>query len=211
MSEIVSLIGCGSGKKEYMTQAALAALSDSNVIIGAARLISEEWMSEYGAERITETSSQRIAELIEAKPDKRISVVFSGDTGLYSGATPLGRLLKDKGIEYRIIPGLSSVQLFAAAYGIPWQDMRIVSAHGRQIDIAELYRSGDDLLILTDNENTPDALCKDLVNIGSKDASVAVGEDLGTDDQKITRGTAEEISYMTFSTLSVLYVENGDI
>ena len=38
------------------------------------------------------------------------------------------------GYSVRVLPGLSSVQLLAAAVGRPWQSWKLVSAHGRACD-----------------------------------------------------------------------------
>ena len=207
--EKVFLIGFGSGKKEYLTQAALDAIKASDVIIGSKRLISEGWLAEYGAKLLDQTSSAKILEYIEANPDKIISVIFSGDTGLYSGATPLSGSLREKKIPYKTIPGISSVQLFAASYGIPWQDIRIVSAHGRAVDIKGLCDDGGNLLILTDDINTPGAILGEMKRYGYGDSVAAVGEELGTQEEKIMEGTVEELSKADHASLSILYVSIG--
>ena len=54
-------------------------------------------------------------------------MVFSGDTGFYSGAAALCRALDDAGLPYTVLPGVSSVQLLAAALGHPGQGWRLVS------------------------------------------------------------------------------------
>ena len=63
-----------------------------------------------------------------------IALVYSGDTGFYSGASQLLPMLRAFGISCRVLPGLSSVQLLAAAVGRPWQDWTLVSAHGCACD-----------------------------------------------------------------------------
>ena len=202
----ITLIGFGSGKKEYLTEAACEALDHSDLIIGAARLIDDALDCGFDAEMISETKAESILELIEKNTDRDIAVIYSGDTGLYSGATGLIKLLRERDIAFRNIPGISSIQLFSAATGIPWQDMRIVSANGRQIDVASLVEEDGNLFILTDNVTTPKRICEELTDAGYGDRQVIIGEDLGTDKEHITEGTAEELSGRVYSSLSVVFI-----
>ena len=60
-------------------------------------------------------------------------------TPLPSAMPQLLPLLRVMGYSVRVLPGLSSVQLLAAAVGRPWQDWKLVSAHGRACDpVAEV-------------------------------------------------------------------------
>ena len=75
-------------------------------------------------------SSPRLA----ADPEVDAALVYSGDTGFYSGAARLLPMLRAFGISCRVLPGLSSVQLLAAAVGRSWQEWKLVSAHGCACD-----------------------------------------------------------------------------
>ncbi len=56
-------------------------------------------------------------------------VLASGDPG-YFGVL---RALRESGLEVIVRPALSSVQRLAAMVGRPWDDMAVVSAHGREL------------------------------------------------------------------------------
>ena len=86
-------------------------------------------------------------------------MVFSGDTGFYSGAAALCRALDDAGLPYTVLPGVSSVQLLAAALGRPWQGWRLVSAHGCACDPVAACRAGGTTFFLTGGSETPATLC----------------------------------------------------
>ncbi len=206
----ITLIGFGSGKKEYLTKAACESLDQSDLIIGAARLIEDALDCGFDAEMISETKAESILGLIEKNTDRDIAVIYSGDTGLYSGATGLIKLLRERDIAFRNIPGISSIQLFSAATGIPWQDMRIVSAHGRQIDVVSLVEEDADLFILTDNVTTPKRICERLTEAGYGDRQVIIGEDLGTDRERITAGRADKFAGREYSALAVVLITNGE-
>lgn len=61
-------------------------------------------------------------------------MLYSGDTGFHSGTRTLLPQLAERGISWRVLPGVSSMQYFAARLDRPWQEWRVVSAHGLACD-----------------------------------------------------------------------------
>lgn len=203
---MITLIGMGAGTPETLTAQSLAALQRADWIFGAKRLLeqlpagcTEHRKALYKAEEI-------LAWIAETKAETPV-VLYSGDTGFYSGAAGLLEQLRVQGQEAAVLPGLSSVQLLAAALGRPWQDWKLVSAHGCACDPVAACSAGQPVFFLTGGAETPDTLCAALVRAGLGKTAVTVGEDLGTAAQKITQGTAAEIAGQSFASLSVLLVE----
>ena len=114
----VTLIGLGGGTLDTLTQQAREVLETAPLILGAKRLL--EHLPEHGARKVPAVRAQEILDLLQAAQEETACVVFSGDTGFYSGAKGLLPLLEQAGIPARVLPGLSSVQLFAARLGRPW-------------------------------------------------------------------------------------------
>ena len=205
---MITLVGMGAGVPGSLTVQGLAALQNAGLIIGAKRLL--EHLPEGCTEnrRALYKPEEILACLAEA-PQDEIVLVYSGDTGFYSGAVQLLPMLRAFGISCRVLPGLSSVQLLAAAVGRAWQDWKLVSAHGCACDpMAEcLDAAGKPVFFLTGGAETPATLCARLTAAGLGDAHALVGENLGTPDEHISFGTAQEFAKKTFATLSVLLVE----
>ena len=101
-------------------------------------------------------------------------MVFSGDTGFYSGAAALCRALDDAGLPYTVQPGVSSVQLLAAALGRPWQGWRLVSAHGCACDPVAACQSRRQLLP-DRRQRDPATLCHQLADAGLGNVQATVG------------------------------------
>ena len=121
---MISLIGMGSGCPESLTAQGLAALQSAGLILGAKRLL------EHLPAGCTDNCKavykpEEILACLAAQPDTDTAVLYSGDTGFYSGAAKLLPLLRVMGYSVRVLPGLSSVQLLAAAVGRPWQDWKL--------------------------------------------------------------------------------------
>ena len=129
----VNLIGLGSGQEETRSFEAQRALEKAGLVLGAERLL-RSLPAVQGQTRIAAARPEEIASCLQKSDAKDPCVVFSGDTGFYSGADGLLRLLRKAGIAWRVLPGLSSVQLLSARLGEPWQDWVLCSAHGRPCD-----------------------------------------------------------------------------
>ena len=209
---MVTLAGLGGGAAGSLTLQALQAVEEADILIGAPRLLAE--FPECTAEKIAEYRPEKIVSVIREKTrartgktdDTSICVVYSGDTGFYSGAAKLALLLKKDNIPHRILPGISSVQLFAARLGIPWQDWHLVSAHGTRPDPVREVLKGQNTFFLTGGENTPASLCLELTEAGLGNLKACVGENLSCGQEQIRYGTAEEFSCQRFASLSVLLV-----
>ena len=137
----------------------------------------------------------------------RAGVVLSGDTGFYSGAAGLLPLLQAAEIPVRVLPGVSSVQLLAARLGRPWQNWRLVSAHGVLCDPAAELAEGKPVFFLTGGTQGPSWVAARLRDAGLPDLPVTVGERLSLPGERITHTTAADCVAMSFDGLSVLLAE----
>lgn len=203
---MITLIGMGAGTPETLTAQSLAALQRADWIFGAKRLLEQlpAGCTEY--RKALYKAEEILTWIAQTKAETPV-VLYSGDTGFYSGAAGLLEQLRIQGQEATVLPGISSVQLLAAALGRPWQDWKLVSAHGCACDPVAACSAGQPVFFLTGGAETPDTLCAALVRAGLGKTAVTVGEDLGTAAQKITQGTAAEIAGQSFASLSVLLVE----
>ncbi len=118
--------------------------------------------------------------------------------------------LQAQGYQPVVLPGLSSVQLLAAALGRPWQDWKLVSAHGRTCDPVAECMQGRPTFFSPAAAN-PATLCAQLAAEGFGKLAAAVGENLGTPEQKVYTGTVGQLAASRFESLSVLLVEAAPV
>ncbi len=124
----ITIVGCGPGGPDYLTDAARQAVEQAQLLVGASRLLAlfPEAKGEQIAVGADIAAALKVMDThIGQTP---IVVLVTGDPGLHSLARPVvrhfGRAL------CRIIPAVSSVQAAFAAAGLDWMDARILSAHG---------------------------------------------------------------------------------
>lgn len=126
------IIGIGPGGKERMTLEAVQKIKESDVIVGYKPYI--EYVSEFLTDQETFSTGmtgeiERCKKAIEfAKGGKNVSIISTGDAGLYGMAGPVIELLKDSDVEFEVVPGVSAVFSAAADLGAPlMMDTAIIS------------------------------------------------------------------------------------
>lgn len=202
----VSLLALGGGTEATLTQQGREELRKAQCIVGAARLL-RQLPDGCTQNRHAATKPSEILMALQAEKPERAVVVYSGDTGFYSGCCHLIPLLEKESISYTVYPGISSVQLLAAALHRPWQDWTLVSAHGVQCDAVAAVLQGHPTFFLTGGSLGVPQLCKQLLQAGLGEIPVIVGENLGYPEEQIIKGTVAEMAEKTSGPLSVLLVE----
>lgn len=206
----VTLIGMGSGQPENLTLQGLTALRQADLILGARRLLAV-LPAGCTENRAAAYRPDEVAELLQTSGAENAVLVYSGDTGFYSGASSMMEKLEALGVRARVLPGLSSIQLLAAALGRPWQGWNLVSAHGRTCDPVAECMQGRPTFFLTGGSEDPATLCAQLAAEGFGDMQAVVGQCLGTPEEKLFRGSVKELAAGRFNSLSVLLVEAAEV
>lgn len=202
----VNIVGIGPGNPELLTGAAIKAIKESNILIGDKRMLAAFAEAD---KKIYDTI--KTADIVEiaasANPEKDVlAVLVSGDVGFFSLAKTISGKLPD--CECVRYCGISSLVYFAAKLQMAWDDAKIVSMHGRKQNLIAAVAENQKVFSLTGGEHTPQMLCAQLCEHGLSDVQVYVGENLSYPEEKITVGTAAEISKQTFPSLSVMMVIN---
>ena len=204
----VTLIGMGPGGSSLLPGLAVEALEQSGCLLGSRRLL-EECRLAPGAPRFPATKSSELLAILERQPWQAPCVLYSGDTGFHSGARALLPLLHERGISVRVLPGISSLQYFAAQLGRPWQGWSAVSAHGLTCNpVGEVLASqGRPVFFLTGGSAGAGALCQQLVQAGLGHLTATVGENLSYPGERIRSGPVYDLAGQETASLSVLLVE----
>lgn len=204
----VNIIGIGPGNPDLLTGAARQAIAESNILIGDKRMLSAFADDSKTVYDTIKTSA--IADIAaKADPDKDVlAVLVSGDVGFFSLAKTISGKLPD--CECMRYCGISSLVYFASKLQLSWDDAKIVSMHGRDQNLVSAVAQNKKVFSLTGGEHSPQALCKQLCEHGMGQVTVYVGENLSYPEEKITQGTAEEISALNFPSLSVMMLLNDE-
>lgn len=124
MKQLIYIVGMGPGEENMMTQQAIQALEKSDVIIGYTTyldLLGERFAHK---EKMTTGMRQEIERcrlcFVEAQKGKIVSMLCSGDAGVYGMAAPMLEIGKDyPDCELVVVPGVTAACSGAAALGAP--------------------------------------------------------------------------------------------
>lgn len=214
----LSLIGTGMGGPGQMTLAAAEALKRCDVLFGARRMTdAAETLGEAASKilRVPIYGNREILEWLESHPEhKRAGVLYSGDTGFYSGASGMAAVLSEKpycdSYEFTTYPGISSVSYLCAKMGRSWEHVKLISLHGRDCDAAQVLAQNPAVFTLLGGAHTVKELCEQLLRAGLTDVRITAGERLSYADERIVTGTPDQLATMEFTSLAVVLMERNE-
>lgn len=208
----ITLIGMGMGGDGSLTLQAKQALYESEIIFGAKRLLKS---IPADKERCPYYLAKDVVPRIKSQEKERIAVLFSGDTGCYSGAGRLYReLLREKeegslSAEITILPGISSVSFLAARAGVSWEDAAILSIHGRRADVCKAVAENVKTFVLLSGVEDIRNLGRILGENGLEEVEITAGCNLSYPDEKIVRVTPSECMKLEESGLYCCLIQNA--
>lgn len=130
--------------------------------------------------------------ILENRGREKIAVLVSGDPGIFSFSSSITKRLKSG--EYKIIPGISSVQLAFARIGESWQDVFVFSLHGRsKRGLAEAVLKHKKVFLFTDEKNNPANIALFLFRKGIRERKIFVFKNLSFPDEKIVRTDMKDL------------------
>ena len=203
----ITLVGIGPGNPEFMTRQGEKAVREAEVLIGAERMV--EAVRNPGQEVYYAYDGEKIRQWLEEQEEyEKIAIVLSGDTGFYSGAKKISQALKKAGWNCRYSPGVSSVAYMASKLGINWDEIFLLSVHGKESPILSVLRDHPKVMALMGKKDGVRTIACQLKEYGMEQVILTVGERLSYEQEKITRGRAERFLAYENDPLCVLLLEN---
>lgn len=200
----IYLIGTGTEGCRTLTAEAADAVARAGLLIGAKRMLAPYRLS--GKECVCAYQPEEIAALLNSTAHQTAAVLFSGDTGFFSGTKKLLPLLA--GSDVTVLPGISSAAAFCALLGKSYEQIKYVSLHGTNASIAIHAATNPLCFFLLGGEMRAADVCRRLCACGLGEITVHIGQDLGYPYAKVRSGSAADFTDCTDSTLTVLMTEN---
>lgn len=191
----ITIIGIGPGDKDYLLPVALKEIENADCLIGAKRLLNKfEYLKKKNIP-LKGNFNQAIAYLKKTKNNQRFAILVSGDPGLYSFLGNISRVFRKK--DYTVIPGISTLQLAFARLGESWQDVKIISLHGRpRGDLSKTVKREEKIFLFTDTKFPPEKIAHYLLNEGITNRRAVVFKNLSYLDELIVDTDLKGLSRM---------------
>ncbi|WMM25869.1 precorrin-4 C(11)-methyltransferase [Tissierella sp. MB52-C2] len=207
---MISFVGAGPGNVDLITVKGRRLLEEADVIIYAGSLVSKEHLEfcKEGA-RLYDSASMTLEEVIEVmeismRDNLKVVRLHTGDPTIYGAIREQMDLLNSKGIEYQVIPGVSS---FTAA----------CASIKREFTLPDVSQT----VILTRIEGrTPVPKEEDLESLAKHRASMAIFlsvQEIGRVVEKLVKGYGRDdipvavVYKATWEDEDILFGTLGDI
>ena len=224
--KLLYVIGIGPGKTEGMTREAYAALQESSVLAGYPVYLSLLPEELRGKEEITTGMTQELERcrlaLEAADSGKTVSLVCSGDAGVYGMAGPVLSLAEDyPEVEVRILPGVTAASAGAAVLGAPlMHDFTVISMSDRltPMDLIRkrlrLAAEADMVIVLYNPESVSRAgylrmACDILLESLPSERAVGYVRKIGREGQASWTGTLGELREETVDMFTTVFIGNS--
>lgn len=208
----IRIIGGGPGDEAYILPMARQAVAESSLIIGDKRLLQTFGLEADETHIFEMGRMMERLEWLKNQPDSlSAGILVSGDPLMYSLFRLVRRTFPD--VQVEIIPGIGSIQAFAARLGESMEDAKIISAHGRNMPgnmlVKEVFRSPK-LFVLCDNERTPDWIAGQLIKAGLTSVDMAAGSRISYPDEVIVSGGPAAVFREKYPALSLVMIKNSE-
>ena len=215
----ITLAGVGMGSQASLTREVEQAIKEADIILGAKRMIDTyeprlEKKPYYMAGDII-PYLKKLQGNDTFYEDKNVVILFSGDSGFYSGCQSLYRSLRvetESGAldaDISIMPGISSIAYLAACTGESYQDAEICSIHGRkQANLADIIRHNSKTFMLMSGVNDVNSLGQLLLDAGLNQCIVIAGYELSYEIQEIMALTPIECVKLKKAGLYTCLIKN---
>ena len=217
----ICLAGIGMGSRDCMTKEVQQTIEAADILLGAERMIAGysarlEKKPYYMASQILPYLEQlQESESLAQQGTLRVTVLFSGDTGFYSGCKKLYVALQEaiaagrlKG-RVKILPGISSVVSLAARVGENYEDATILSMHGKKLNrLPATVESHEKTFLLTSGSEDIRKIGRMLTEAGLTDCEVTAGYQMSYPEEKIRILTPEQCMELTEEGLYTCLIRN---
>lgn len=202
----VTLIGIGMGNVSNMTLEAMQDCEEADAILGASRML--ECCKHLNKPMFAAYKDEELKNYLDTHPEfGKTVILLSGDIGFYSGAKKLvARLEPDYEVKTR--SGISSVVYFCGKLKTSWEDVKLMSLHGKSGNLVAAVASHKKVFSLIGGKDAVGTACSLLREYGLGHVKVSVGTRLSYPDETIVTGTAEELAGKPLGGLCVILVEN---
>lgn len=226
---MISFVGAGPGDVDLITIKGRKLLENADIIIYAGSLVSPEHIK-FAKEdcEIYDSKGMTLAEVLEvmyrgAEEGKDIVRLHTGDPTLYGAIREQLDQLEERGIEYEVVPGVSSFSAAAATinreFTLPGVSQTLILTRnaGRtpvpeDEDLDKLAAHKASMAIFLSVQNIDSVVEKLVKGYGSEDIPVAVVYKATWPDEEVLFGTlgdiAEKVKEKNIKKMSQILVGN---
>ena len=215
----IILAGIGMGHVNGLTKEVERVISEADILLGPERMLNAVYSK---AERHPFYQAEQVIPYLHDiqsgslfEENKKVVILFSGDSGFYSGCQPLYAALEKEITEgrikasLRILPGISSIAYLASCIGESYHDAAVYSIHGKKLyNLAHRIKSRSKTFLITSGVKDINQLGELLTDAGMQKCEIITGYQLSYEEQRVERHTPLECMELKEEGLYTCFVKN---
>jgi len=194
----VTIIGMGMGPKD-LTAEHIKIIEKADILIGGQRLL--DYFDGCAAQKkAIDKNLEDIIDFIKNNMTSQSIVVFASGDPLFFGIG--ARLIKTLGAQnVNIYPNISAVAAAFARIKEPWNNVRVVSLHGRNNEglLFKTLENENLVAVFTDPKNNPARLAQRLMEEDFINFKMCVLESIGTPEERFAWYRLDRAAAMAFT------------
>ncbi len=201
----IYIVGAGPWSETQLTNRATEIIKSAQIILTTSHF---EFSPILCDKNVRVLSIDKICEFLNNSNEyESVAVLASGDVGFYSIANTIkNRLNSSSDIEF--ISGISSFQYLSSKLMIPYENIKLVSLHGKYSNIVALASYNEYVFCLTGGENSPQSIINKLYSKGLSELEITVGSNLSYENESIVTSKISDLIDKSFDGISVLLIHN---
>ena len=215
----ITLAGIGMGHRNSLTWEVQKAIEEADVLLGAERMLTPfkpklEKRPYYLARQII-PYLEEIQKKNLLMDNMEVVILFSGDSGFYSGCKSLYNALQEEVSSRRlnatisILPGISSVAYLSSCIGESYQDAAIYSMHGKEIhNLARRIQRNEKTYLLMSGVKDVNRLGNLLTKADMQECEIVTGYQLSYPEQQIRSLAPKECIELKEEGLYTCFIRN---
>ena len=194
----VCIIGMGM-TEEDLTARHLKIINAADILVGGKRMLNL-FKESRARKKVIDKDIDRIIEFVRQEMRKHKVVVLASGDPMFFG---IGRrLVKAIGPRNTMVyPNISSVSAAFARIKEPWDDVKVISLHGRKNEhhLIKALEEENKIAVFTDPKNNPARLATRLLRNQIFNYEICVLEAMGSARENVKWYTLEEAAKMNFA------------
>jgi len=198
----ITIIGIGDDGFEGLTRQALDIIQEAGTIFGPSNLLGKLPTSTAKLMPLSVDLDEAAFSLADKNAEPLV-LLASGDPLFYGVARYLcDKLGKDR---FEVVPHVSSMQLAFARVKESWDEAYLTNLASQSLThVISRIRLAQKVGLFTTKQASPSCIALALIEQGLDYFTAYVCENLGSPDERVTRGTLSEIAAQNFSDLNVM-------
>ena len=200
----IQLIGLGAGGIESLPTGHKELILSADIIFGAERHLED--IPKNISKKSWSKNIRNDLKKIKKIKNKKICILATGDPLFYG----VGNLVMEffSTDEVDILPSPSILSLCCAKIGQNIKDVDVVSLHGRDFNsIIRYLQPNGKLFVLSHDKNTPIKIIKLLKDFNFERSLIYIFENVGRDDEKITKKIIKDCHNFNFTNLNSIFID----